>query len=282
MNRQKLTELITYPERLSSRETAMLTEMAAQYPYATVVQILLAKSMQQHADARQSLANAALYTPNRQILRLVMEDKLPRLGTETAPVSKSHSEENGTNEETPESPTGSSFILTASGTAQKQTPFVKKDVFEELQKNLKQLRDKRSQKYLQNNPDADPHGPVSTSSSLVGMHPTLKQIVEEHAQLNLNNPHIQQQRNLIDSFLQNVGDLPRRQPQASNPAEEVDDLSQRNTLSPQDLATETLALIMERQGKNEKAIDIYEKLILKYPQKSAYFADCIERLKKES
>lgn len=36
---------------------------------------------------------------------------------------------------------------------------------------------------------------------------------------------------------------------------------------------------MIKQGKIDKAIDIYEKLILKYPQKKAYFAEKIENLK---
>jgi tetratricopeptide (TPR) repeat protein len=47
----------------------------------------------------------------------------------------------------------------------------------------------------------------------------------------------------------------------------------------QDLATETLADIYIRQGHTKKAIEIYERLILKYPEKHVYFASRIERLK---
>ena len=44
-------------------------------------------------------------------------------------------------------------------------------------------------------------------------------------------------------------------------------------------ATETLADIYDEQGHKDKAIEIYEHLILKYPEKHIYFAAQIERLK---
>jgi len=45
------------------------------------------------------------------------------------------------------------------------------------------------------------------------------------------------------------------------------------------LMTETLARVYEEQGLYEKAITAYEILILKYPEKSSFFADRIRELK---
>ncbi len=44
--------------------------------------------------------------------------------------------------------------------------------------------------------------------------------------------------------------------------------------------TETLAKIYARQGFNKRAIEVYEKLILLYPEKSTYFAALKEEQKK--
>lgn len=47
----------------------------------------------------------------------------------------------------------------------------------------------------------------------------------------------------------------------------------------EDFVTETLAKIYAKQGNNKKAISAYEKLSLKFPEKSNYFARLIQELK---
>lgn len=64
--------------------------------------------------------------------------------------------------------------------------------------------------------------------------------------------------------------------EANQPTENLADASTRLN---DNLVSETFARILVRQGKNETAIEIYEKLALKFPDKRAYFADLIEKLK---
>lgn len=46
-----------------------------------------------------------------------------------------------------------------------------------------------------------------------------------------------------------------------------------------DFYTETLARIYAEQGYYDEAIKVYAKLILLYPEKSAYFATLVDEIK---
>ena len=58
-----------------------------------------------------------------------------------------------------------------------------------------------------------------------------------------------------------------------------ENLAQASTSLNDGLISETFAKILLQQSKKEQAIEIYEKLALKFPEKRAYFADLIEKSK---
>ena len=90
-------------------------------------------------------------------------------------------------------------------------------------------------------------------------------------------PTLPSSLDLINNFL-------RRQPRLTRPAmlpptpSAQADLSVRSTRAEPDLASESLARILVRQGKTGRAIEIYEKLMVKQPEKMAYFAAQIQQL----
>lgn len=80
---------------------------------------------------------------------------------------------------------------------------------------------------------------------------------------------------LIDKFIEsNPKIIPDKNAPLSNSVIEAQ--SQDSST----LMTETLARVYLEQKKYQKAIDAYEILILKYPEKSLFFADRIENIKK--
>ena len=83
------------------------------------------------------------------------------------------------------------------------------------------------------------------------------------------------QNSLIDKFIE-------ANPSISPHAENIntEDFSKDSIKEHESFFTDTLAQIYIKQGRYAKAIFAYEKLSLKYPEKSAYFADQISEIKK--
>jgi hypothetical protein len=82
-------------------------------------------------------------------------------------------------------------------------------------------------------------------------------------------------QDLIDRFIKSSPTLERMTLPESQP---VRDLSETSADEKGSFITETLAKIYITQGYYSRAINIYEKLSLQYPEKSAYFAGRIEKI----
>jgi tetratricopeptide (TPR) repeat protein len=81
----------------------------------------------------------------------------------------------------------------------------------------------------------------------------------------------------IDLFLKNQPKLNKNFiTDVQNPIKE--DLSEKFTSNSEEFFSESLAKIYAKQGKKQKAIETYRKLMLTNPQKSAYFASKITEL----
>ena len=81
---------------------------------------------------------------------------------------------------------------------------------------------------------------------------------------------------LIEKFLEAQPKMPPvKEKEPNSPVDNNKQTDEGND----DPVTETLATIYAQQGYYKKAIQIFEKLSLKYPEKSTYFAGHIEKIK---
>jgi hypothetical protein len=101
-------------------------------------------------------------------------------------------------------------------------------------------------------------------------------IIEEKHQPETQDLQKQTQADLIEKFI--IAN-PRIEPVRVKSDHPVEDISKPFVEESGEFVTETLAKIYVTQGYYSKAIDIYEKLYLKYPEKSSYFATQIEKVK---
>jgi hypothetical protein len=103
-----------------------------------------------------------------------------------------------------------------------------------------------------------------------GRSPEIEPAVEE------KHSRKREQADLIDKFI--IAN-PRIEPVRDKTDAPVENIPKSFVEEPGGFITETLAKIYVNQGYYSRAIEIYEKLSLKFPEKSSYFATQIEKIK---
>jgi len=91
-----------------------------------------------------------------------------------------------------------------------------------------------------------------------------------------------QQKEIIDNFIVSKPKLSKiTKSEISDSQSNNKDLSEKSVTFSDKLISETFAKILQKQGKKTQAIEMYQKLILKYPQKKTYFVELIKNLEEK-
>ena len=100
---------------------------------------------------------------------------------------------------------------------------------------------------------------------------------EQEGENSIQTATLSKESEIIDTFIKNDPQIKALPPNQIN----NENKAKKSAEDSNDLVSETLAQIYIEQMLYHKAIDTYQKLSLKFPEKSGYFADLIQSLEKK-
>jgi len=277
MNRQQFVKYIQNPGLLNRESISSIQDIVKDYPYCQSAQILYTLNLYKGEDIKFSnqLKIAAAYASDRQILK----NHISLIDGETLITQRSEElEERNIEPETQEAnkvqiPDNLNIhklisllrnkILTSITNPETGKERVSNLVFE-LEKLLKEIGS-----------IPEPKKEVEE----LDFKPVISEYNFDHLDdLPIDNNKKQTDKELIDKFIKDQPSMSREsKPGFFDPV----DFAKQSLIDQDEIVSETLASIYHKQGNLSKAIKIYKKLSLVYPEKSSYFAARIEKIRKE-
>lgn len=229
---------------IDEQDVSELEGLVKKYPYFTVGQVLLAVGMKRCDDERmtQQIRSAAAMVPNRNILRKLCT-QLPDEYIEQQEVTVE--EKTVENDIIPEK-TLLIPEINLGGTS------------EDLNREVALLEEKKK----------------TLDELMAIIENKISELEKEKSKPKKEEKKLSKAE-IIDKFIAENPSISRPKQEFFNPIS----AAQESVIDQENIVSETLATIYEKQGYFEKAISIYEKLKLKYPEKSIIFAGQINALK---
>ncbi len=264
MTRDQLLRCLEDPSLLNERTLGELREILDEYPYFQTAHLLYIRNLQKENNFRfaAQLKTCAVYATDRTVLYHLLnpapeKKRIPDPSLEIDVVSIRN---NTASIELSDDPSasikehGESFTRVKNDTAGKEHA----DLLNfELSDNTYMLGG------IENESDKPKSDLAKDSSHEI----TRKEKFDEP----------EQKANLIDRFIKDNPAFNVKHSENSGIAEKINKMLD-NSGESDEYITETLARIYVKQGLYQKAITAFQKLSLKYPEKSAYFARQIEEV----
>jgi len=252
----------------------MLEELAASFPYCQVAHILIAKGNYTHGSmhTEQKIKKAALYTSNRKNLKYFIQGDI-KSASYTSNIREVSSFKTNTL---------TLKQLSSQYTAEVQNARSSAPAHSGL-KEQAEGPSEEEQKLLTNQQTSVQEQKATVEDEVSGSHINYTgYIADTDSDEKKHQDNSDKINKLIDRFIKEDPSItPLRSMSGEVENKELSDLSGQGINKVKGPVSETFANLLVKQGKKEKAIEIYENLILKYPEKKVYFASRIEELKKQ-
>jgi len=269
MTRKNFSEIVN---RFQPPEEALLPQLeqeAEQYPYCQTLWMLLAAGWTLHEPLKfqQNLPKIATIVPSRSRLKEVVHRSVSKLPLVIPLFSMIEKTPVAPPQETEKTVVPETFLSDDTSSS----PSVTEDYLQTLMNQLEEIEDEIADfmDETQNRPQPKPQEITPTGGY------DIAKIYQTYPEKKTQSDAKKHETSLIiERFLEKQPTIPRTTGAFFNP-ENVIEQSVDNSQQP---VSETLALLLTKQGQHEKAIEIYQKLILEIPEKSSYFAAQIQNL----
>ncbi|MCK9451377.1 MAG: hypothetical protein M0Q90_06780 [Bacteroidales bacterium] len=278
MDKATFIRFLKEPETMNRDSIIELIDLASQFPYSSIVHTILAMNMHlvNHIVYDSQLKLAASLMPDRNLLRLHIQKinqlkTLPDLPDEYRPITPSASYVE--TENAPKATESQKTVETEKVRAEKSA--AAKPITEEKNTETPTTHEKA----------ADEEQNFSTDRKRQSLEELKRILAERINEIESKKKQPSKPKKtgestektaIIDKFIEQSPSISRPKPEFYNPVTSA----QNSLIDQENIVSETLAKIYLNQGHHDKAISVYQKLSLKYPEKSIYFAGLIEEAKK--
>ncbi len=273
MNKEKFISFMQKPDSLDKISMDELAYLINEFPYCQSAHILLTLNHLKEDSILfdSSLKTTAIYAGNRNVLK----KHIDRL---TADSEKTILHDEGVSEKNKTPKTDINKTPNETSEKEKSSSFDKS-------KSEKSKKNKKDKSYLDNDNLEQQRIDKNKSRSLA----ELKKIVEKRIrEIELekknktkkpsgNKQDKRKNGDIIDKFIKDQPVISRNKVDFFDARKEA----ASSIVDQENIVSETLAVIYMDQGHFDKAKNIYQKLSLKYPEKSSYFAALIKKAEKE-
>jgi hypothetical protein len=306
VNKERFNHLLGHLNDVTNEDIKSLNELRKKYPFFQTPYVIVAKALKDlnHPKTDAFVKKAAVYSPDRAHLKKIITGELIFDNEEEKPITDNtaeiqeelvaealptleHKEEKIIELPIVESPIEAKRqakaidefkeippLLVAEKKAEISSSIIEKqilptsstitpaklaksDQINELEKDLIEIRERKQR--------------------LAKMLEQQYEKVEE--QKKAPKKERKSQVELIEKFIQNEPQFGKPKELGQDSEYQQEDLATKKLKYQDEFATETLAALLFKQKKYERALDIYEKLSLKFPEKRTYFALQIQKIK---